>query len=105
VNGEAGKVWITVRENGNRKLISLINLCGNDNNEWNCGKDKPQVQKNIKLQVQLDKKVKGIYFISPDFYHGKVQELEYETIKTDRGWAIRFSVPELEVWSNVWIDF
>jgi dextranase len=105
VNGEAGKVWITVRENDNRKLISLINLCGNDNNEWNCGRDKPQVQKNLTFQVQIDKQAKGIYFISPDLYHGKVKELDYETIKTDRGWAIRFSIPELEYWSNVWIDF
>jgi dextranase len=105
VDGEAGKVWITVRENENRKLISLVNLCGNDNNEWNLGKDKPEVQKNIMLQVQIDHKVKGLYSISPDFYHGKVQKLEYETRKTDRGWAILFSVPELEFWSNVWIDF
>ncbi len=105
VDAEAGKVWITVREKDNRKLISLINLCGNTDSEWNLGKNKPKEQSDIKLQVQIDQEVKGIYFITPDENHGKVQELMYAKIKTDRGWAVKFSVPKLEFWSNVWIDF
>ncbi|MGB8450715.1 MAG: glycoside hydrolase family 66 protein [Anaerocolumna sp.] len=105
VDGEAGKVWISVRENDNRKLISLVNLSGNDDNEWNHGKDKPLEQKDFRLQVQVDKEIKGIYYISPDFCQGKAQELTYEAVKTDRGWAIQFSVPKLEFWSSVWMDF
>ena len=105
VDGEAGKVWLTVREKDNRKLISLINLCENTDNLWNLGKNRPQEKYDIKLQVQINHEVKGIYFISPDYYHGQVQELEYTTIKTDRGFVIQFSVPKLEFWSNVWIDF
>jgi dextranase len=105
VNAEPGKIWLTVREKDNRKLISLINLCGNTDSEWNLGKNKPKEQSDIQLQVQIDQEVKGIYFISPDENHGKVQELVYTKIKTDRGWAVKFSVPKLEFWSNVWIDF
>lgn len=104
-DGEAGKVWLTVREKDNRKLISLINLCGNTDNQWNRGKNRPEELNDIILQVQIDQKVKGIYFISPDFYRGKVQELAYDTVKTDRGWTVQFNVPKLELWSNVWIDF
>ena len=105
VDAEAGKLWLTIRENDNRKLISLINLCDNDNNEWNCGKDKPIKQENITLQVQIDKPVKGIYFASPDLLHGQPQEISYNHIHTERGYGIVFEVPSLELWSNVWIDF
>lgn len=104
-DGDGGKVWITLRQKENRKLISMINLCGNEENEWNRGKEKPIEQKNIKLQVQIDKPVKGLYFISPDYYYGNSQLLPYDTIKTDRGMAILFEVPFLAIWSNVWIDF
>lgn len=105
VDGEAGKVWLIVREKENRKLISLINLCSNDNNEWNYGKAIPADQHNIKLQVQIDKPVKGLYFASPDFSHGQPQAISYHQINTDRGYAILFEVPSLLYWSNVWIDF
>lgn len=104
VTGEADKLWITIREKENRKLISFINLCGNDN-LWNQGKNKPLDIDNIEMQILVDKPVKGVYFISPDNNHGKVQELIYKREKTDRGWVISFVVPEVEIWSNIWVDF
>ncbi|NLP33876.1 MAG: hypothetical protein GX359_01620 [Clostridiales bacterium] len=103
VTGEEDRLWITLREKNNRKLISLINLSGNDN-FWNQGKNKPPVTENLEMQVLVEKTVKGVYFISPDKDHGKVQELAYERKKTDRGWIITFVVPQIEIWSNVWID-
>lgn len=105
VDAKEDKIWITIRENENRKLISLINLCGCKDNLWNYRKNKPEEKENIKLQVQIDKDIKGLYFISPDYEHGKVQEISYELIKTDRGWISEFVVPKLELWSTVWIDF
>ncbi|TAH72813.1 MAG: hypothetical protein EWM47_03310 [Anaerolineaceae bacterium] len=103
VTGDADKLWISIRKSENRELISLINLCGNDN-FWNKGKNKPQKRDNIEFQVLVDKTVKGVYFISPDKNHGKVHELTYERKKTDRGWTISFIVPQVEIWSNIWID-
>ncbi len=103
VTGEADTVWITLREKAGRKLISLINLCGNDN-LWNNGKNKPMVKENIPMQIQVEGPIKGIYFISPDIAHGKVQKLDYELIKTERGWTVSFHIPRIEYWSNVWID-
>lgn len=103
VTGEADKLWITIREKENRKLISFVNLCGNDN-LWNLGKNKPLDMDKIEMQILVDKPVKGVYFISPDKNHGKVKELTYEKKKTDRGWTISFLVPEVEIWSNIWID-
>jgi dextranase len=104
VDGEAEKIWITVREKESRKLISFINLCGNPDNNWNAGKEQPIIREDIKMEVQIDKEVKGVYFLSPDMDHGKLQEICYEKINSDRGWKIQFMVPKLEIWSNIWVD-
>lgn len=104
VDAEPGKVWLTVRENEDRKFISLINLCGNDNSLWNRGKNKPVMQESIRLQVQVDKPVKNIYYATPDERNGSAQLLSFEMITSDRGYAVAFEVPKLTVWSIVWMD-
>ena len=105
VTGEADKIWLIIREKEYRKLISLINLCGNDENGWNASKKQPKLQQQITLQIQIDHSIAGVYFCSPDYDYGKSLSLPYELIKTDRGWVMEFIVPYLSIWSNVWIDF
>ncbi|MFH1880027.1 MAG: glycoside hydrolase family 66 protein, partial [Bacillota bacterium] len=41
VTAEPGKLWFSFRENARRKLITVINLCGNDEANWNKGKNQP----------------------------------------------------------------
>ncbi len=105
VDAKADCIWITIREKERRKIISLINLCGNSDSEWNQGKNQPVKQSDIRMQVQIDQPVLGLYLFSPDMYDARMQPLVYETIKTDQGWAIRFDIPVLEYWSNLCIDF
>ncbi len=104
VDGQSDKVWLTIREKENRKLISLINLCGNDN-EWNRGKETPPKINKLGLQVQIDKPIRGIYYASPDYCDGRAKEIDYSTISTDRGYVVQFEVPDLDIWCTVWIDF
>lgn len=104
VDAEPDKVWITVREKENRKLISLVNLCGNDN-EWNRGKAQPILQQGIRMQVQIDQPIRALYYISPEDNHGEPRLLSYENVPTDRGRTVMFEIPQLELWGNVWIDF
>lgn len=105
VTAEPDCIWMIIREKEYRKVISLINLCGNEESAWNAGKLQPKEQSDITLQVQLDYSVKGVYLASPDYNHGKAQLLPYDLIKTDRGWVAEFTIPQLNYWSNVWIDF
>ncbi len=105
VDAKPDTVWLTIREKEKRKLISMVNLCGNEETKWNLGKEKPAFQKNIIFQVQIDYPVAGIYEISPDRNQAKAKELPFEMIHTDRGLAIRFTVSELEYLTCVWIDF
>lgn len=105
VDGQADKVWLTIREDDNRKLISLINLCGNREVNWNQGKNMPVVQENIELTIQTDKEVKGVYCFSPDEKEGLMEEIAYKTIETDRGMAVLVTVPKLYFWSNIYLTF
>ncbi len=103
-DGQPDRVWLTLREKESRKLISLINLCGNDNT-WNRGKENPSRQEHIIFQIQIDKPAKGVYLASPDYGQGQAEEIPYQTITTDRGWVIEFEVACLDIWSTVWVDF
>ncbi|WMC93683.1 glycoside hydrolase family 66 protein [Kineothrix sp. MB12-C1] len=105
VDAQPGKIWITIKENSDRKLISFINLCSCTENNWNLGKEEPVEKLNIRMRVQIDSNPQGVYFISPDVDHGEVKELDYRIIKTDRGNVLECEVPSLLLWSNIWIDF
>lgn len=105
VTAKPDTIWLTIREKEFRKVISMINLCGNYESSWNKGKSMPIEQKDIKVQVQIDYMAAGVYLTSPDYEHGKVHMLTYEMIKSERGWVVEFTVPQLSYWSTVWIDF
>ena len=103
VYGEKDKVWLTIRENRNIKTISLVNLCGCGDDYWNRGKGYPVSQKNVSFVVQVDEKVKGIYFATPDRGSTECEELPYQYLENDKGRFIRFTVPEIRVWALVYI--
>lgn len=103
VYGEKDKVWLTIRENRNIKTISLVNLCGCEDDYWNRGKGYPVSQKNVSFVVQVDEKVKGIYFATPDRGSTECEELPYQYLENDKGRFIRFTVPEIRVWALVYI--
>ena len=101
--GEYGKLWVTVRESEEIKLFSFINLCGCSEDYWNKGKKKPPVQKNVTCMAVVEKEVEGIYFTSPDLPDCASRELDYVYTVNEKGRFVKFSVPEVEVWSAVYI--
>ena len=56
--GEAGKIWMILREKDYRKCIYLLNLCGQSEDYWNEGKEEPNIQKDIKFTVQHSRRGK-----------------------------------------------
>ena len=102
-DGRPGTLWLTIRENDSRKLISIINLFGCEDDEWNRGKSTPVPQTGIRFQVQLDRQVKGIFLASPDREDGRSVPLPYHLERTDRGMAAHFTVPGVCRWSLVYI--
>lgn len=101
--GESGKVWITLRENQSYKCLYLINLCGNSEDHWNKGKDAPAAQYNIEFTVHIDQDIQGVYCASPDRDRGGSEALAFEYVKNEKGKFVKFCVPELLIWTLVYI--
>lgn len=101
-DGQAGRLWLTLRESGQRKLISVVNLCGCDN-RWNEGKETPVPQENVTFQVQVDTRSLHVWTASPDGVSG-MTGVPHDTIRTQRGWAVRFTLPQVKFWSLIYIQ-
>lgn len=102
--GEAGKVWMIIRESTARKTISLINLTGNAEDYWNEGKGRPIRQEGIKIRLLLERKAIGVYLASPDEGLGRPQALPYAITNSLRGMTLEVVLPSLDVWSLLWVD-
>ena len=102
--GEANKLWLTIREKGSRKCLYFVNLCGCEDDYWNRGKDTPIPQENIRIVVQVDSPVKGVYAASPDGEAMQAQAIQYTDFENDKGAFIEFVLPRIEHWTVVWID-
>lgn len=94
-DGEAGKLWITVRENERRKLIGLINLCGNRDEHWNTGKDRPVEQENITFHVLVKGEPEMVWYASPDDASPGPKPLPYKLSNGRFGLEIELIVPSL----------
>lgn len=103
VDGEAGKLWFTFRESGDRKLIGMINLCGVSNDCWNRGKEKPIPQENIVIRVLLTHPVHNAWFATPDTGLGTPQPLACRCTEADLGVEATVVVPRLDVCALLWL--
>ena len=102
--GEAGKLWLTIREKESRKCLYFVNLCGCENDYWNKGKEKPVPQENVRIVIQVDGPVKGVYAASPDGESMQAESVPYNCFENDKGAFIEFTLHRIDNWSVVWID-
>ena len=103
VYGEPDKIWITIRENNEYKCLHLINLCGCEDDHWNTGKAKPKEQKDLAFCVNVESEIQGVYCATPDKESACSEPLKYEYLFSDKGRFVKFSLPELAIWSIVYI--
>ena len=75
-----------------------------ENDYWNKGKDTPIPQENIRIVVQVDSPVKGVYAASPDREAMQAQAIQYTDFESDKGAFIEFVLPRIGYWTVVWID-
>lgn len=92
--GEANKLWLTIREKGSRKCLYFVNLCGCEDDYWNRGKDTPIPQENIRIVVQVDSPVKGVYAASPDGKQCRLRQSNILILKMIRGHLLNLSFRE-----------
>jgi dextranase len=95
---DSNKIWTIIRESDDTKLISLINLKGNDV-IWNKGKKQPKKNSHIKLKIQLEKEVKDVYISSPE--QAIPIKCPYNIVDSERGKVLTMDLKQLELWTVI----
>jgi dextranase len=103
VEAEPGKLWLTFRECGAKKLIGLINLVNETDDHWNQGKGKPDMQENIVLHVLMLHPVENAWYATPDEQHGAAQKLNCSCMQTDIGIDVAICIPKLNCCGLLWL--
>lgn len=102
--GESGKVWTIVKETERYYIISLINLCGIQNQVWHDPKKRPETVRDITINAMVEERVRAAYLASPDIDGGCPQPLDVEEKKDKRGLIARIIVDTLYIWDVVFLE-
>ncbi|WP_339361721.1 glycoside hydrolase family 66 protein [Vallitalea maricola] len=95
---DSNKIWTIIRESADTKLISLINLKGNDV-IWNKGKKQPKMNSAINLKIQVEKEVKDVYISSPE--QAAPIKCPYNIVAGERGNILIMDINRLEMWTVI----
>lgn len=101
--GEPDKVWVTIKEKPGYKYISFVNLCGNDEDYWNKGKNEPVSIHDIRVKILVESDIESVFAASPDYDMGRFQKVQYHVENGTRGKNLVIEIPELKVWSILYI--
>ena len=97
--GEAGKVWVVIRENKKYKVISLINFSGCTDDYWNKGKNPPCMVDSFKIKVQAVENIKSFFTASPDQEFGRPEKPVCYIENNENGKYFVFDKIRLNTWS------
>ena len=104
VTGEGGKLWLILREQGNRKLITLINLAGDDSALWNAGRNAPTPITDITLCIQAFSSPVNCWTASPDRNAGTTEPIEVSREQGARGDVLTICLPCLERFAILYLE-
>ena len=104
VTGEAGKLWLILREDRGRKLISILNLCGDDSDLWAEGHAPAAAQKDVTLKVQCFGRTKSVLTAAPEIEGGDLRACVFETVMGERSPEISVTLPVVGRFALIWIE-
>ncbi|HEU5364370.1 MAG TPA: glycoside hydrolase family 66 protein, partial [Hanamia sp.] len=99
-----GAVSVVGKDMGQKQIIHLINFANASSLEWRDPDGKqpaPQTFTNAAINFQSEKTVKKIWFASPDINFGASQNIEF----TQSGNSVNFTLPSLQYWDMVVIEY
>ena len=102
-SGDAGKLWIVLREGHGEKLISVINLCGREHNLWAEGQQAVTPQKDVTFTVQIFGKLIHVLTADPETDGGDLRCCRYCVVDGERGQELQLTLPEIGRYSMIWI--
>lgn len=100
------KVWPIVREGDGVIGLSLINLLDIVSPEWNgLLLADPTPLDELRLRYRTKQNVERVWLASPDFASPQATFLDFEPGQDTQGSYIEFTVPRLEYWDLIVIEF
>lgn len=102
--GEPGKLYLTLRQNKQKKTIALLNLCGETDDLWSLGKQPPLPQKQISLRILVERPVVNVWFATPDADFGRAVQLPYAIELTGNGTLLSVCIPSLVRCGLLWME-
>lgn len=102
--GEPDKLWLIIRESADVKLVAMVNLCGNNEDYWSRGKEKPITLNGITFHIHIIGKVQNAFFATPDDVGGKAVSLPFSVKDTDHGHVLTVTVPSLVIGGLLWFQ-
>lgn len=98
-----GGIYYSVKQKEQKQVIHLINFLFATHSLWSDPKgsqENPTIQKNIKMKIPVDGKVKSIWFASPDTLMGSPLNLEFSV---NNGIA-EFTIPYIKYWDMIVVE-
>jgi dextranase len=93
-------IWNIIRKHKKWLAISLVNLNGLDEPNWDQAHPNPTVLKNIPVEVKLPVSVDQVYWVSPDDNDLQLRQLPCQY----HGNTLKVTVPILEYWGIIVIE-
>ena len=104
VTGEGGKLWLVLREQGNRKLITLINLAGDESSLWNAGRNAPSPVTDITLRILAFYAPVKCWMASPDRNLGATEPVAVTHEQGANGDFLTVCLPILERFAILYLE-
>jgi dextranase len=102
----SGTVWIIGQQKPGYQMIHLINLVGVSTVEWTeTVQTRPVLLKDLQARYYDSRQVNRIWLASPDFTTPQAMPLDFEPGWDSRGDYVEFTLPQLEYWDLVVIEF
>jgi dextranase len=97
--GEAGAIWTIARAMPGFSTLSLINLTGAVDANWNAPKPAPPVLHDLQVEFEVQGPVEAVFAASPDGDDDAAQALPFSTVAHAGARRVRVRLPRLEYWS------
>lgn len=108
-DGQPGTIWAFSRAGGKYESLQLINLIGEDSNQWrdtDASAKPPETQTNLAVKLYVDARtVKRVFLASPDLEEGTARPLAFQSGQDANGTYLAFTVPELRYWDMIGIEY
>ncbi len=93
---KAERLWLILREDHTRKLIVLINLCGDESSLWNAGRAAPAPLTNVTLRAQVFKPIVRVWTASPNRNLGTAEPIDFAMEQGEHGDFVQITLPQIE---------